>query len=172
MGSSIFSIGLTGLNAAQAGLVTTSHNISNAGTSGYSRQNTVQSTNPAMFTGAGFFGEGTRVDTVKRAYNNFLTNQVLAADTRFNEYDTFATEIGQIDNMLSDPTVGLSPALADFFSGVQEVAANPASIPARQSMLSTGESLVARFHNLSDRLNEIRSGIEGQIKETVSQIGT
>lgn len=172
MGASLFSIGLTGLNAAQAGLQTTSHNISNAGTAGYSRQRIEQSTNPAMFTGAGFFGEGTRVDTVKRAYNNFLTNQVLAADTRFNEYDTFATEIGQIDNMLSDPTVGLSPALADFFSGVQEVAANPASIPARQSMLSTGESLVARFHNLSDRLNEIRSGIEGQIKETVSQIGT
>ena len=172
MGASLFSIGLTGLNAAQAGLQTTSHNISNAGTTGYSRQRIEQSTNPAMFTGAGFFGEGTRVDTVKRAYNNFLTNQVLAADTRFNEYDTFATEIGQIDNMLSDPTVGLSPALADFFSGVQEVAANPASIPARQSMLSTGESLVARFHNLSDRLNEIRSGIEGQIKETVSQIGT
>ena len=172
MGASLFSIGLTGLNAAQAGLQTTSHNISNAGTAGYSRQRIEQSTNPAMFTGAGFFGEGTRVDTVKRAYNNFLTNQVLAADTRFNEYDAFATEIGQIDNMLSDPTVGLSPALADFFSGVQEVAANPASIPARQSMLSTGESLVARFHNLSDRLNEIRAGVEGQIKETVSQIAT
>ena len=78
MGSSLFSIGLTGLNAAQAGLITTSHNISNAGTAGYSRQNTVQSTNPAMFTGAGFFGEGTRVDTVKRAYNAFLNNQVLA----------------------------------------------------------------------------------------------
>ena len=38
MGASLFSIGLTGLNAAQAGLQTTSHNISNAGTTGYSRQ--------------------------------------------------------------------------------------------------------------------------------------
>ncbi len=46
MGSSLFSIGLTGLNAAQAGLITTSHNISNAGTAGYSRQNTVQSSKP------------------------------------------------------------------------------------------------------------------------------
>ena len=86
----------------QAGLSTTSHNISNAGTTGYSRQRIEQSTNPAMFTGSGFFGEGTKVDTVKRAYNTFLTNQVLAADTKFNEYDTFSTEIGQIvqDNMI------------------------------------------------------------------------
>ena len=131
------------------GLVTTSHNISNAGTSGYSRQSTVQSTNPAMSTGAGFFGEGTKVDTVKRAYSAFLTNQVLSADTKFNEYDTYNTEISQIDNMLADATVGLTPAIQSFFSGVQEVAANPASIPARQSMMSTSQSLRRVFHNLS-----------------------
>mgnify|MGYP002129632113 FL=1 len=96
----------------------------------------------------------------------------MAADTRFNEYDTFSTEISQVDNMLADPTVGLTPALQDFFGGIQEVAANPASVPARQSMLSTAESLVSRMHNLSDRLGEIRAGVEGQIKETVSQIST
>ena len=39
-------------------------------------------------------------------------------------------------------------------------------------MLSTAESLVSRMHNLSERLDEIRSGVEGQIKETVSQIST
>lgn len=172
MGSSIFSIGLTGLNAAQAGLVTTSHNIANAGTDGYSRQNTVQSTNPAMFTGAGFFGEGTRVDTVKRAYSAFLTNQVLAADTKYSEYDAYNTEISQIDNMLADSSAGLTPALESFFGGVQEVAANPSSIPARQSMVSTAQSLVARFRNLSDRLDEVRAGVESQIDETVSQISS
>jgi len=172
MGSSLFSIGLTGLNAAQAGLITTSHNISNAGTAGYSRQNTVQSTNPAMFTGSGFFGEGTRVDTVKRAYNAFLNNQVLSADTKYNEYNTYSTEIAQIDNMLADATVGLSPALESFFGGVQEVAANPSSIPARQSMISTAESLVSRFRNLSDRLDDVRGGLESQIGETVGAIST
>ena len=172
MGSSLFSIGLTGLNAAQAGLITTSHNISNAGTAGYSRQNTVQSTNPAMFTGSGFFGEGTRVDTVKRAYNAFLNNQVLSADTKYNEYNTYSTEIAQIDNMLADASVGLSPALESFFGGVQEVAANPSSIPARQSMISTAQSLVSRLRNLSERLDEVRGGLESQIGETVGAIST
>ncbi|WP_374244519.1 flagellar hook-associated protein FlgK [Zoogloea sp.] len=172
MSASLYNIGLTGLNAAQAGLLTTSHNISNAGTTGYSRQSVVQSTNPALFTGAGFFGEGTKVDTVKRAYNGFLSNQVLAAETRFKEYDTYDVEIGQIDNMLADSTVGLTPALESFFGGVQEVAANPSSIPARQSMISTAQSLVARFQNLSERLTDVRAGLESQIKETVGAIGT
>ena len=172
MGSSIFNIGLTGLNAAQAGLITTSHNISNAGTAGYSRQSTVQSTNPAMFSGAGFFGEGTKIDTIKRAYDSFLTNQVLSADTKYNEYSTYSVEISQIDNMLADATVGLEPAVDSFFQGVQEVAANPSSIPARQSMISTAQSLVDRFQNLATRLNDIRSGVEGQIKDTVTSIST
>ncbi|MBS0355138.1 MAG: flagellar hook-associated protein FlgK [Proteobacteria bacterium] len=172
MGSSIFNIGLTGLNAAQAGLITTSHNISNAGTAGYSRQSTVQSTNPAMFSGAGFFGEGTKIDTIKRAYDSFLTNQVMSADTKYNEYNTYSVEISQIDNMLADSTVGLEPAVDSFFQGVQEVAANPSSIPARQSMISTAQSLVDRFKNLATRLNDIRSGVEGQIKDTVTSIST
>ncbi len=172
MGTSLFSIGLTGLNAAQAGLSTTSHNIANVGTAGYSRQSITQSTNPAQFTGGGFLGEGTKVDTVKRAYDDFLTRQVLSADTKYNEYDTYNTQIAQLDNLLADSSAGLTPAYQSFFQGVQEVAANPSSIPARQSLLSTGESLVSRFQTLSDRVNEIRSGVEGQIQDTVQSIST
>ncbi|HMV17679.1 MAG TPA: flagellar hook-associated protein FlgK [Rhodocyclaceae bacterium] len=172
MGTSLFSIGLTGLNAAQAGLSTTSHNIANVGTAGYSRQSITQSTNPAQFTGGGFLGEGTKVDTVKRAYDDFLTRQVLSADTKYNEYDTYNTQIAQLDNLLADSSAGLTPAYQSFFQGVQEVAANPSSIPARQSLLSAGESLVSRFQTLSDRINEVRSGVEGQIQDTVKSIST
>lgn len=172
MSSSLFTIGLTGLNAAQAALVTTSHNISNAGTAGFSRQTTVQSTNPAMFSGSGFFGEGVKVDTIKRAYDSFLSSQVLAADTKYNEYKTYNTELSQVDNMLADSSVGLEPAVDSFFQGVQEVAANPSSIPARQAMISSGQSLVDRFQNLSNQLNGIRDGVEGQIRDTVTAIST
>lgn len=172
MSSSLFTIGLTGLNAAQAALVTTSHNISNAGTAGFSRQATVQSTNPAMFSGSGFFGEGVKVDTIKRAYDSFLNSQVLSADTKYNEYKTYNTEISQVDNMLADSSVGLEPAVDSFFQGVQEVAANPSSIPARQAMISSGQSLVDRFQNLSNQLNGIRDGVEGQIRDTVTAIST
>src|SRR5438128_1466332 len=42
MGTSIFGIGLSGLTAAQAGLLTTSHNISNVNTPNYSRQEVLQ----------------------------------------------------------------------------------------------------------------------------------
>lgn len=170
--ASLLNIGVTGLNAAQAGLVTTSHNIANASTPGFSRQSIVQSTQNPMFTGAGFFGQGTQVETVKRMYNAYLTQQVLSADTRRAQFDSYENQITQIDNMLADTNVGLSPAMQDFFQAVQDMAANPSNIPARQSMISTGESLVSRFHFLDQRLTEIRDGVEKDIEATVGEVNS
>jgi len=53
MGSGLISIAMTGINAAQAGLLTTGNNISNLSTEGYTRQRTVQASNPSVMTGAG-----------------------------------------------------------------------------------------------------------------------
>lgn len=168
----IFSVGISGLNAAQAGILTASHNISNASTPGFSRQEIVQGTNIPLLTGSGFQGQGTHVQTVRRIYDQFLGRQVLSAETAATEMDSYLSQIQQIDNMLADPSAGLSPALAAFFKGVQEVAANPASIPSRQSMLSAAQSLVARFQSLDQRMTEIRDGTNSQIMGQVTAINT
>ena len=60
----IFNVGVSGLNAAQAGIFTASHNIANASTPGFSRQVIVQGTNIPLLTGGGFLGQGTHVQTV------------------------------------------------------------------------------------------------------------
>ncbi|MBE7459244.1 MAG: flagellar hook-associated protein FlgK [Zoogloeaceae bacterium] len=172
MGSSVFNIGVSGLAAAQAGLLTTGHNISNASTPGFNRQQIVQSTNTPQFTGAGYFGQGTNVTTVQRVYNQFLASQTLSAQTRLSELNAYADQIRQVDGLLADPSAGLSTALNDFFRGVHEVAANPASIPARQSMLSMAQALVGRFQSVDGRLNEIRDGVDTQLASTVADINS
>jgi flagellar hook-associated protein 1 FlgK len=172
MGTSIFNIGVSGLSAAQAGLLTTGHNISNATTPGFNRQQAVQGTNTPQFTGAGFLGQGTNVVTVKRIYNQFLAAQTLSAQTRLSELNAYADQIRQIDNLLSDSSSGLSSALNEFFRGVNEVATNPVSLPARQSMLSTAQALVARFQGLDGRLDEIRGGVDTQLASTITNINS
>jgi flagellar hook-associated protein 1 FlgK len=170
--SGTFGISITGLRAAQVGLATAGHNITNASTPGYHRQEIVQSTNTPLFTGAGFVGQGTNVDTVKRVYSQFLDNQVQSARTQSAYLDTYSAQISQIDNMLADPSAGLSPALQDFFAGVHDVAANPASVPSRQSMLSSSEALVSRFQSLDGRLQEMRDGVNSQITSSVGLINS
>jgi flagellar hook-associated protein 1 len=169
---STLSIGVSGLNAASIGLATTSHNIANASTPGYNRQVIVQASNFASLTGAGFIGQGTHVETVKRVYSQYISQQVLTAQTGAAEMDSYYQQISQIDNILGDASSGLSSAMSGFFKGIQAVSADPSSISARQSMLSTAQTLVARFESLNQRMAEIRDGVSSQITSEASSISS
>lgn len=172
MASSILSIGQSALAAAQVGINTTGHNIANAATPGFSRQVVIQGAAKPQNFGFGFLGQGTEVSTVKRIYSEFLGTQVRSAQSSASGLNIHYSQLRQIDNMLADPVSGLSPAMQGFFSGVQDVATNPASIPARQSALSSGESLAARFQSLAGRLEEIDQGVNSQIESSVSAINS
>lgn len=168
--SGMFGIGLSGLNVAQAHLTTVSHNITNANTEGYSRQRVIQVANDAEYGGAGFFGRGSQVSNVTRAYNSFLDQQVQSSTARQAQYAAYNAQITQINNMLADPEVGLSPVLNSFFAGVQDVVANPTSVPARQALLSTAQDLSGRFRAMDARLQEISSSTDGEIAYNVGRI--
>ncbi|MHB1215912.1 MAG: flagellar hook-associated protein FlgK [Thiobacillus sp.] len=172
MASSILSIGQSALAAAQVGLNTTGHNIANAATPGFSRQVVVQGAALSQSYGYGFMGQGTEISTVKRIYSDFLGAQVNTAQSAKSALDTYHTEIKQIDNMLADPASGLSPALQRFFSGMQEMASNPSSIPSRQATLSSAESLASSFQSMAGRLQEIEQGVNSQVKASVNVINT
>jgi len=170
MGTGLISIGITGIRAAQLGLLATEHNIVNANTPGYSRQNTVQATNNAITTGSGSIGQGVQVVTIKRQYDAYLNNQVNTAQTQVSNLNALYTQLSQIDLMLADPDAGMSPAMQDFFAGVQQVSSNPSSLPARQSMLTSAQTMVTRFNNLDLRLTEIARQLDGRIVSAVADI--
>lgn len=168
----VLNVGVSGLRVAQAGLLTTSHNIANSSTTGYSRQEVQQTTAFSNFAGYGFVGQGANIASVRRVYSEYLTNQILDAESSVGELDMYLSQAQQIDNLLADESAGLSPALSDFFSATQEFAGDPSSIPARQSMLSSSQSLVARFQALDQRLTEMRQGVNTQLKSEVSLLNT
>ena len=172
MGNSIFNIGLSGLYAAQAGLATTSHNVSNVNTPGYTRQTILQGTATPQFTGAGYIGTGATVDSVRRIYDEFLTTHVRTAQAGSSQLSTYATHVATLDMMFGDPTAGLAPALADFFAGVNAVANNPADIPSRQVMLTSAQTLAGRFNDLAAQLDALRIGVNQEIGGAISEINT
>jgi flagellar hook-associated protein 1 FlgK len=168
--SSLLSIGKSGLLAAQVGLSTTGNNITNANTAGYNRQVAIQGDTGTQYQGFGYVGSGTEVEAVRRYYDNFLATSLRNAEANQASLDAYSAQIGQIDNLLADPTAGLSPALQDFFNGVQDATASPASAAARQSLLSNAESLASRFQGMAARLNEIATGVNNQISSNVGEI--
>ncbi len=172
MGTGMISTGISGLQVAQLGLLTTEHNITNANTPGFNRQRTIQANNVAMLTGSGYVGQGAHVSTIERMYDTFLQSQVNRTQTTSSELEVYYTQIKQIDNMLADSSSGVSPALQDFFTGVQQVSANPSQLPARQAMISSAQALVARYQGLEDRINEMYEGLNGRITTAVGSINS
>ena len=172
MSGNLLSIGKSGLFAAQAGLATTGHNITNANVAGYNRQVVVQATAPMLDTGVGFQGTGTQVAQIKRYSDEFLNSQVRNAQATKSGLDSYYAQISQIDNMLADQVSGLSPSLQGFFKGVQDMAANRASLPSRQAMLSAADTLATRFQALDSRLGEIREGVNSTIESSVTVINS
>jgi len=172
MATNILSIGQSALAAAQAGLSTTGHNIANASTPGYSRQVVIQGAAQAQNFGFGFMGQGTEVTSIQRIYSDYLGVQAQNAQASSSGLGTYYTQIQQINNMLGDPTSGLSPALQNFFNGIQSVASNPTSIPARQTALSAADALAASFNSMAGQLNEMAQGVNSQLQSSVSAVNS
>lgn len=170
MASNILSVGQSALTAAQIGLSTTGHNIANASTPGYTRQVVMQGAVAGENLGYGFIGKGTEVVGISRMYNEFLTAQVTTAQTNKSQANTYYSQIQRINGMLADPTSGLSPALQDFFKGVQDVTSDPSGAASRQSLLSSAESLVSRFQSMSGQLSEMGQAVNGQVSTSVGTI--
>lgn len=168
--ANIFTIGQSALAAAQAGVSTAGQNIANASTPGYSRQTVIQAATTPQPMGYGYIGQGTQVTEIQRVYNSYLGNQVVAAQTNKSQLDAQYAQIQQIDNMLADPKTGLSPAIQNYFNSLQDLSVFPADAPARQSVLSNAEALVASFQNVQGRMEDIRQGINQQVSASVQTI--
>lgn len=163
---------VSGLLAYQRALNTTSHNITNVNTPGYSRQRVELSSSVPQYIGGNYVGSGVDVQNVRRVYDEFLGSQVRSTTSMASQHDATYELSVQIDNMLADPQAGLSPVLQSFFNAVQDLSTDPTSTPARQVVLSEGESLVARFNDLFSRLDELRNGVNTRLTSQVRDINS
>lgn len=170
MASDLLGIAVTGLKTSQAQISTTGHNITNANNEGYTRQRVDLAANPAIFSGAGFAGTGVHVDSIKRLSNEFLTTQIRLDTTAFSELDTFDQKISEIDNLLSNESVGLSGGLSSFFSSLQAATDDPTSIPVRQLILAESDVLAQRFNSLYGRFSETNDIINQELDATASVV--
>lgn len=170
--ANIFGVGVSALNAAQYGLQTTEHNISNATTPGYSRQQTVQATNIPQLTGAGFVGQGVNVSTVRRLFNDYLNTQLQQQQAQSSQLNAYYTQIQQINNVIADPVAGLQPAIQNFFNAVNGLANNPSSQPSRQALLSSAQTMTARFQSMNQMLTDMNNSINGQLQTSVANINS
>jgi flagellar hook-associated protein 1 FlgK len=168
----LLSTGVSGLLAFQRALDTTSHNISNVSTDGYSRQRVEIGARPAQAYGNGWVGQGANVNTTQRIYDDFVAAQTRSSSSNLEHLDVYASNAERLNNMFGDSANGLSPTLQRFVNAFQSVANAPTSIPARQVLLSEANTLQQRLQFFDSRLDEIGNEINARIKGEVGEVNT
>jgi flagellar hook-associated protein 1 FlgK len=159
---SIFSIGLSGLNAARTAFNTASNNISNVYTPGYNRQVVELGELPAA--------QGVNVEGIQRQFDGYIAQQLNSANSKTSALDAYQTQVSQIDNLLADQDSGLAPLMQKFFSSVADLASSPSDPAARQGVIGTADTLSAQFRSFDSYLSDMASGLDGQLQDEVTQI--
>lgn len=170
MGSDLLGISVTGLRVSQAALSTTGHNISNAGTEGYSRQRVDPVTNPATVQGGRFVGNGSNVNSVDRIANSYVSQQLRIDSSLAADLTAFFDQTSQLDNLLSNEATGLTGGLQTFFAAMQNGADDPTSIPARQLIVSEAENLADRFNSIDARFQVLEGGVRDGMEVSVERV--
>ncbi|WP_053982198.1 flagellar hook-associated protein FlgK [Marinagarivorans algicola] len=172
MGSDLLGVGVTGLKVSQQALSTTGHNISNAGTEGFSRQTVSPVSNAARLNAGQFIGSGANVNAIERIANDFITKQLRTDASLSSNLTAFHEQVSQLDNLLSEGSTGLTGGMQSFFAAMQNGADDPTSIPARQLVVSEAQNLADRFNSIDARLKVIEEGVKDGMQVAVSKINT
>lgn len=167
---SVLGTGVTGLLAFQRALATTSHNIANAATEGYSRQRVELETNNPQRLGTGYVGQGVQMTGIRRLQDEWLDAQLRTSLTNNANAATRADFAERVDNLLADQSTGLAPTLENFFASVHDVASDPTALPARMVMLNEAATLEGRFESINERLADQRRLVNGQIGTSIEEV--
>lgn len=169
--ANLINIGLSGLSTSQAALTTTSNNISNVATAGYSRQSTVSNAGALQsIGGAGYVGTGTTLAEVRRIYSSYLQNQVASSTALDAEASTLSTNAATLDSLLSDKATGVTSVLSDFFTSLQTAAASPSDTASRQLLVTAASTLSNRFNTIASQISSSNTDVNSQLTTLSEQV--
>ncbi len=167
-----------GLAVMQNAISTSSHNIANVTTTGYSRQRVqIETTRPfggnskyAILT-AGQVGTGAEATAIQRIRNTFIDYRVREATTDVGTAEIKNQYYSKIENVLGEiSTKGIQGALSSMYASFQELTGSTDTPANRKDALSSAESLTALLNSRYTQLKDLTSDAQTELKNTVNDI--
>lgn len=166
----ILNTGKSALFAFQKALATTSHNISNVNTEGFSRQRVDLEAIPGDGQSALYIGSGVRVSDVRRVNDEFASARVFSATSAHAQQNTHYQMASRLDNLMASDGISIAPTLDTFFNAIQDANIDPSSSATREVVLQSAEQLANRFQSLQNQLDDTQSEINERTVESVKMV--
>ncbi|MGN0318268.1 MAG: flagellar hook-associated protein FlgK [Lachnospira sp.] len=177
MASTFFglTIAYTGLQASQAAINVTSHNLANINTKGYSREAASTQADRALRTYAsyGTIGSGVIVTEITQKRDSYYDDKYRNNETNYGEYEVKENYMAQIESYLNEFVLdGYSEEYINFFSAVNQVMLTPEDESAKNQLINNALSMTDYFNTLGSNLRDIQVDANNEIKDAVEQINS
>lgn len=179
MASQFFGLNIayTGLLASNAALNTTSNNIANVQTEGYSRQQVNQQAANAlrMFQTYGCAGAGVETLSIERVRDEFYDVKFWNNNAKVGEYDMQVYYMEQVETYFHDD--GQNAGFKTVFdkmmiTGMQELMKNPSDATTKAQFVGSAGDLVEYFNGLAGNIEALQKDINLEIKLKVDEINS
>ncbi len=170
--SDLISIGRGGVQVYQRALSTTSNNIANLATEGYSRQEAVIVDNVPRQDGRHFLGTGSIVDSIGRNYDAFIEQSLRKSISDLETQGPLIDYTERVVDILGSQRTGLTGALDSFFEAARAVSSDAASAELRATFLSETDGLAQRLRTLGGQLDVLNTETSEALQTQLDRVNT
>lgn len=172
MGFLELNIATSGLFAAQRGLQVTSNNISNANTTGYSRQVLNQkASSPLGGIGVGLTGTGVSTTNISRVRDSYIDQKLRTQNPKLGEYTVKVTQNSIIESAFGEPSdTGFTKVFNGLFKGMSQLSTDPSSDVYKIGLKEEMVSFTKYFNTIASTLKNYQQDLNFDLKNTVNEI--
>jgi len=159
----------------QYAIDTTGHNISNAGTKGYTRQvSNLATTMPNVISSLGndvSIGSGVTIESITRIRDIFIDRQFRWETSKHDYWEEKLYFQSNIEALFNEPTDdSLHNDLNKFWVAWSELSKDPENSGARAVVLARGQTLVDSFHRIAQQITDLQNDLKIKIQSQVDLI--
>jgi flagellar hook-associated protein 1 len=166
------SIALSGLSVSQQEMATTSNNVANASTPGYTREVTDIAAGDPIELGSLSLGTGVVLQKIESLRDPILQIQMNQATQQNSAFDASQTQMQQIQTQFASSTSGIGADISNFFNSLQQLSPDPSSLTLRQGVLTAANTMATDFNTAASSLQTQRSNIDLSVAQSVSQVNS
>lgn len=167
-----FSIGISGLKAAQRAFDIIGNNVANAATDGYHRQRIELRPAYSGQVGSILLGGGVEVAGITRLIDGLLEQEILRQTSLLGQVSQEFTTLRTVENAFGEflEGSGLSAAIDNFFNALQDLTAHPTEIVWQNQIVTVAKAMAGQFRTLGEFLTSLKRQIELEAENTIEHI--
>ena len=168
----ILNIARTGLEASQVAIQTTSHNISNVDTPGYSEQQAVLQEAMPTPTSIGLMGDGVSVVQIKRYADENLQKAISSKNADVQQQQVYEQNLTQIQSIFNEDNSQISTNMTTFFNDWSTLSTDPTSTADKETVAADGKTLCTTFNSMYNDLVNLQASLNGSVNDQIDDVNT